>query len=207
MLKIENLYKSYGKKRVLSAFSMCTDQMTAIVGKSGSGKTTLLHILAGLLKPDSGVIAFHDTAYNFRSFGDLANVRYRYVGVVPQEYCLVNEASVFDNIAYPLKLHGVQKQETKKRVLELAEMLEIEDLLNAKPKKLSSGQCQRIAIARAMAHKPPLLLADEPTSALDAETKQTVIRAFTEYEGLVVLATHDTDAISAAQNVVNLDAQ
>ena len=206
MLKIENLYKSYGKKRVLSAFSMCTDQMTAIVGKSGSGKTTLLHIIAGLLKPDDGAVTFRDTAYDFRSSGALAGIRYRCIGVVPQEYCLVGDASVFDNIAYPLKLHGVKKQEAERRVLELAETFEISDLLTARPKKLSSGQCQRIAIARAMIYNPPLLLADEPTSALDATTKQTVIRAFSAYKGLVVLATHDTDVISAAQNVVNLDA-
>lgn len=135
MLKIENLCKSYGKKRVLSAFSMCTDQMTAIVGKSGSGKTTLLHILAGLLKPDSGAVTFHETAYDFRSFGALAGVRYRCVGIVPQQYCLVNEASVMDNIAYPLKLHGVSKQEAEKRVLEFAEQFEIADLLPAKPKR------------------------------------------------------------------------
>ena len=205
MLKVENLFKSYGNKRVLSAFRMCTDQMTAIVGKSGSGKTTLLHIIAGLLKPDSGAVIFRNTAYDFRSFGALASMRYRCIGVVPQEYCLVNEASVFDNMAYPLKLHGVKKREAEERVSEIAEMFEINDLLSARPKKLSSGQCQRIAIARAMVHKPPLLLADEPTSALDAETKQTVIRAFSAYDGLVVLATHDPNVISAAQNVVSLE--
>lgn len=117
----------------------------------------------------------------------------------------MNEASVFDNMAYPLKLHGVRKLEAEERMSETAEMFEINDLLFARSEKLSSGQCQRIAIARAMVHKPPLLLANEPTSALDAETKQSVIRTFSSYDGLVVLASHDPDVISAAQNVVSLD--
>lgn len=206
MLKIENLCKSYGSKPVLTSFDLCTDQMTAIVGKSGSGKTTLLNVIAGLLKPDSGSIVFRDAAYQFRSPGALARLRYQYIGIAPQAYCLVNEGTAFENIAYPLKLHGVQKQEREKRVLALAETFEISDLLNQKTKQLSSGQCQRIAIARAMIHQPPMLLADEPTSALDAETKQMVIRAFSAYEGLVILATHDPDVISAAQKVVNLEA-
>lgn len=81
MLIIENLCKSYANKQVLSAFSMRTDQITTIVRKSGSGKMTLLYILAGLLKPDGGAVTFRDAAYDFRSFGVLAGVRYRCIGV------------------------------------------------------------------------------------------------------------------------------
>lgn len=213
LLEIQNICKSFNhrakKKVVLDHASMIikNNSKVALIGKSGCGKTTLLNIIAGLILPDDGKILYNQSSLKSDSRNkERANFRFNYVGYVPQRLCLINEYTVFENIAYFLRLSGLRDyQVLSSKVKPLATRLKIDELLGEKVSSLSAGQCQRVAIARAIITSRPILLADEPTSALDNETKSLVTAELMQYPGTVLIVTHDSDVISSCQETFLLE--
>ena len=213
IISLREICKTYGKGDGLVTALNPIDldiqkgEMVAIMGKSGSGKSTLLNLLAGLDVPDSGTYVYDGKEINTKNQNKMAKFRRSDVGFVVQHFALIDEYSVQQNIALPLRYGKLKGVSTKKRVKEIAERLEIADKLRKYPSQLSGGQAQRVAIARAIAHKPSLLLADEPTGALDEETGKSIMNLFKEInkEGTtVIVVTHDANVASFCQRTIRL---
>ncbi len=213
IISLKGICKTYGKGDGLVTalnpinLDIQKGEMVAIMGKSGSGKSTLLNLLAGLDVPDSGEYIYNGKEINTKNQNKMAKFRRNDVGFVVQHFALIDEYSVQQNIALPLRYGKLKGVSTKKRVKEIAERLEISEKLKKYPSQLSGGQAQRVAIARAIAHKPSLLLADEPTGALDEETGKSIMNLFKEInkEGTtVIVVTHDANVASFCQRTIRL---
>jgi len=164
---LKNLTKKFGKVVAVKNLSLEAKDRSFLVllGPSGCGKTTILRCIAGLETPDEGEIYIGDKLVN-----DLPP-RDRDVAMVFQSYALYPHMTAFENIAFPLKMRGVPKDEIKRRVKEVAELLKISHLLDRKPKQLSGGEAQRVALGRAIVREPKVFLMDEPLSNLDAKLR------------------------------------
>ncbi len=190
-LVLEDIRKSFGDVQVLHGIDLSLNdgEMVVIVGASGCGKSTLLRIVAGLETSTSGVLKIdgQDVTYKDASERDIA--------MVFQNYALYPHMTVFDNMAYGLKIRGVPKAEIRKRVEETAKMLELGALLDRRPRQLSGGQRQRVAMGRAVVREPKLFLFDEPLSNLDAKLRvqmRAEIRRLQKRLGVTSLfVTHD----------------
>ncbi len=213
IISLRGICETYGKSDGLVTalrpidLDIRTGEMLAIMGKSGSGKSTLLNLLAGLDTPDSGEYIYNGNKMNTKNQNRMAKFRRSDVGFIVQHFALIDEYTVHQNIALPLRYGRLKGVSTKKRVKEIAERLEIAEKLRKYPSQLSGGQAQRVAIARAIAHKPSILLADEPTGALDEETGKSIMNLFREInkEGTtVVVVTHDANVASYCQRVIRL---
>ena len=205
-ISIENLNKSYGKTQVIRDFSLNikSQSFTTLVGPSGCGKSTLLRMIAGLESVTSGNISIDERLVN-----DLSP-KERNIAMVFQSYALYPHMTVFDNMAFGLKLEKRPKEEIQDRVQEAARILQIEQYLHRKPKQLSGGQRQRVAIGRAITRKPKVFLFDEPLSNLDAALRvQMRIELAKLHEHLdttMVYVTHDqTEAMTLSNEIVVLD--
>ena len=172
-------------------FTIPEGTLVSILGPSGCGKSTTLMMISGLLAPTSGKIFFGDKDVTKQ------DALARKVGMVFQNYALYPHLTVLENIMFPLKMAKVKKPERKKRALELAKLVHVEDQINKKPGALSGGQQQRVAIARALAKEPSLLLLDEPLSNLDArlriEMREEIRRIQQETGVTTIFVTHDQD--------------
>ena len=205
-ISIENLNKSFGKTEVIRNFSLNikSQSFTTLVGPSGCGKSTLLRMIAGLESITSGNISIDGRLVN-----DLSP-KERNIAMVFQSYALYPHMTVFDNMAFGLKLEKRPKEEIQDRVHEAAKILQIEQYLQRKPKQLSGGQRQRVAIGRAITRKPKVFLFDEPLSNLDAALRvQMRIELAKLHEHLdttMVYVTHDqTEAMTLSSEIVVLD--
>ena len=205
-INIKSLNKFYGKTHVIKDFSLeIKDQsFTTLVGPSGCGKSTLLRMIAGLEEVNSGTISINDKQVNDLSPKD------RNIAMVFQSYALYPHMTVFDNMAFGLKLEKKSNEEINERVLDAAKTLQIQDYLKRKPKQLSGGQRQRVAIGRAITRKPQVFLFDEPLSNLDAALRvQMRIELAKLHEQLnttMIYVTHDqTEAMTLSNEIVVLD--
>ena len=205
-ISMEKLNKSYGKTQVIRDFSLKikSQSFTTLVGPSGCGKSTLLRMIAGLESITSGNISIDGRLMN-----DLSP-KERNIAMVFQSYALYPHMTVFDNMAFGLKLEKRPKEEIQDRVQEAAKILQIEQYLKRKPKQLSGGQRQRVAIGRAITRKPKVFLFDEPLSNLDAALRvQMRIELAKLHEHLdttMVYVTHDqTEAMTLSSEIVVLD--
>lgn len=210
-LRIQNLRKSFGEHTVLHDLSLTVEngRITTLLGPSGCGKSTTLWSIAGLHRPDSGRICFGDDTMFDGERIDLPPER-RNCGVVFQSYAVWPHMTVFDNVAYPLKLRKVKASERRARVNEVLELVELSAQVNRYPHQLSGGQQQRVALARALAHPPDMLLLDEPFSNLDAKLRDRSrdwLRTLQQRVGVTtVFVTHDQDeALSMSDQVVVMD--
>jgi putative ABC transport system ATP-binding protein len=182
----------------------------AIMGESGSGKSTLLNLIAGLDRPDSGRVLFQDT--DLATLDDDAVTRWRResIGFVFQAFHVLPYLSVLQNVALPLDLLGVRDPQRRQRALELLEACGIAGLASRYARELSGGELQRIAIARALVHRPRLVLADEPTGNLDARTAQQILRLLREQlqanAANAILITHSVAAARTADRILQLEA-
>jgi ABC-type lipoprotein export system ATPase subunit len=180
----------------------------ALVGKSGSGKTTLLNCLGGLDRPDGGTVRYGDVDIHSLSAHDLSMFVRRRIGFVFQHGNLLSYLSVFENIAFPLVLNNMEHGRLQKRVAELLERIGLSTAGAALPLELSGGEVQRVAVARAIAHVPQVLLADEPTASLDTATGRQLINLMFEISRdqgcTLVFTTHDMESVSLADAIVHL---
>lgn len=211
MIKIESLTKSYGrtddKLVALNDVSatIADGEFVGIIGFSGAGKSTLIRQLSLIEKPDKGTIYLDDVDLFKLKGKDLLTMR-RQLGIVFQGYQLLQQKSVFENIAFPLQLLGLSKQEIKSKVDELISLVGLNDKTKMYPSQLSGGQKQRVAIARALACDPKILLCDEPTSALDGVTTKAILdllRNIHKKTNLtIIIITHELSVVNAVCNKV-----
>lgn len=206
-IEINNVSKIFGQFQALNDinFTVPSGELVALLGPSGCGKTTLLRVIAGLESPDEGQISFHgdDTTHK--------DVRERNVGFVFQHYALFRHMTVFENVAFGLRVRPKKTRpneaEIRRRVHELLELVQLDWLADRYPPQLSGGQRQRIALARALAVEPKVLLLDEPFGALDAKVRKDLRRwlrrLHDELHITSVFVTHDQEeALEVADRVV-----
>jgi multiple sugar transport system ATP-binding protein len=201
-VSFEEVSKTFGQVHAVKGLTLHVEegQFLVLLGPSGCGKTTSLRMLAGLERISSGTIRIGDTVVN-----ELPP-RARNVAMVFQSYALYPHLSVYENLAYPLKIRGAPKQSIRPRVQEVAELLQIENLLERRPKELSGGQRQRVALGRAIVRHPAVFLMDEPLSNLDAQlrvhTRGELKRLQSELAVTTIYVTHDqAEAMTLADQV------
>jgi putative ABC transport system ATP-binding protein len=187
--------------------TMAAGEFVAVMGPSGCGKSTLLNLVAGLDVPDEGTIAVAGEEVTGRGEDDLARLRRKHMGIVFQFFNLLEGMTVLENVALPTIIAGRKRRMAETRARDLLDLLGIGDKAGAVPGVLSGGQRQRLAIARALANEPTLLLADEPTGALDSEGGAEVIELLRRLHAggqTVMLVTHDADVAEAAERIVRM---
>ncbi len=182
-------------------------EFVAVMGPSGCGKSTLLNVIAGLDQPDEGEIEVAGLQLVGLNQSELAIMRRRHIGVVFQFFNLLDGMTVIENVAMPALIAGMKRRAAETRARDLLDLLGISDKAQQAPASLSGGQRQRLAIARALANQPTLLLADEPTGALDAEGGNEVLELFSRLHAAqqtILLVTHDQPVADAAQRIVRM---
>lgn len=200
LLSLDNVSKLYkmGETVVTAldgvSFNVERGEFLSIMGPSGSGKSTCMNLIGCLDKPTSGEILINGKKVSLMNQNQLAEIRNRTIGFVFQQYNLLPNLSVIENVMLPLRYQGVPVAERRKRAEKVLDRMGLSDRLNHKPSELSGGQKQRTAIARATVTDPALILADEPTGALDSHTGESVMDLFNEInrEGAtIIVVTHD----------------
>lgn len=201
MIEVKDIVKIYNKGQgnefcALHEVSLKIEEqeMVAIVGKSGAGKSSLLHILGCIDSYDSGEYKLNGIIIKDLKDKELAKIRNEMIGIVMQDYALVEDLSVIENVLLPLDFSKTKIKNKRERAKEVLEAVEMTDFINNPVKNLSGGQKQRVAIARAVVNKPKVLLADEPTGALDTKTSSEIMDLFKKLnqEGMtIVIITHD----------------
>ena len=205
-IKIEKVNKYFDSNHVVKDVSLNikSGSFTVIVGPSGCGKSTILRMIAGLEEVHSGSILIDDIKVNELAPKD------RNIAMVFQSYALYPHMTVYDNMAFGLKIEKKTKEEIHSRVLESAKILQIEELLERRPKQLSGGQRQRVAIGRAISRKPKVFLFDEPLSNLDAalrvQMRVELAKLHNQLKATMIYVTHDqTEAMTMADDIVVLN--
>ena len=205
-VEVKKLSKSFGEKLVLDSIDLKIKdkEFCVLVGPSGCGKSTLLRIIAGLEVQSSGDVLIGDEVVNSTPPKD------RDIAFVFQSYALYPHLSVFDNIAFSLKVKKVSKEQIKEKVEKTAQMLGLSDLLNRKPKELSGGQRQRVALGRAIVREPKVFLMDEPLSNLDAklriQMRSEIKKLQQKLNVTCIYVTHDqVEALTMGDRIVVLD--
>ncbi len=205
-VELEGISKSFNKKTILSDINLSVEdkEFCVLVGASGCGKSTLLRMIAGLETPDSG---------NLYIDGKLSNnipPKDRNIAFVFQSYALYPHLTVYDNIAFPLKLRNMKKDAIKAKVKEVSEILGLDEYLKRKPKELSGGQRQRVALGRAIVREPEVFLMDEPLSNLDAklrvQMRYEIKKLHEKLNTTFIYVTHDqTEALTMGDKIVILN--
>jgi putative ABC transport system ATP-binding protein len=187
--------------------TMGRGEFVAVMGPSGCGKSTLLNLVAGLDSADDGEIVIDGEVVTGRTEDDLARMRRRHIGIVFQFFNLLEGMTVLENVALPAIVAGMKRKAAETRARDLLDLLGLSDKAKTAPGVLSGGQRQRLAIARALANQPTLVLADEPTGALDSEGGHEVMELFRRLHSggqAILLVTHDDDVAAAAGRVVQM---
>jgi putative ABC transport system ATP-binding protein len=182
-------------------------EFTAIMGASGSGKSTLMNVLGCLDQPTSGSYILGDQDISKLDDNALSEIRSRSIGFIFQNFNLIQQLTVLENLEVPMFYLGIPPEERRRRATELAEKVGLTERLDHRPMQLSGGQQQRVCIARAMVNEPLILLADEPTGALDSKTGQQILELFDELVGqgkTIILVTHDPTVAHRCQRVITL---
>jgi putative ABC transport system ATP-binding protein len=188
-------------------FTMSSGEFVAIMGPSGCGKSTLLNLAAGLDTPTDGEIVVAGESLTGKDENDLARMRRAHIGIVFQFFNLLEGMSVLENVTLPAIIAGVGRRKAETRARDLLDLLGLGDKTRDAPGVLSGGQRQRLAIARALANEPTVVLADEPTGALDSEGGREVLELFRRLHAggqTILLVTHDHDVAQAADRIVRM---
>lgn len=208
-IELNNLVRIYDSADGLSkvaavngiSLTIPSNQIFGIIGKSGAGKSSLVHLISMMEKPDSGEVLYDGKRVDNLDEKELV-MRRRRIGMIFQNFNLFSSRSAGQNIAYPMEICGVPKEEIDRRVDELLEIVELSDRKNARISTLSGGQKQRIAIARALANKPDVLFCDEATSALDPQTTTSILNLIRKIQSqmnlTVVMITHQMEVVRDA---------
>jgi putative ABC transport system ATP-binding protein len=212
---VQNLSKIYRKPgtnvEVHALRSISLDfvegEYTAIMGASGSGKSTLMNVLGCLDQPTSGRYILGDIDISSLPDDELSEIRSRRIGFIFQNFNLIQQLTVVENLEVPMFYLGIPPHERRRRAEELAEKVGLKDRLDHRPMQLSGGQQQRVCIARAMINEPLILMADEPTGALDSKTGQQILELFDELVAggrTIMIVTHDPTVAHRCQRVIHL---
>lgn len=212
MLSTRDLHFAYpngGFSLRVVDFSAAEGETVGIGGPSGTGKSTFLHLLAGILRPDTGSVIIGGENSTQLSARSLRALRLRRLGLVFQDFALLDYLSVEDNILLPTRLGGTLDDKVREQARDLAEQLEIAQHWSRLCAEISQGERQRVAVARALAHSPSAVLADEPTASLDAKRSQIVMSLLTSYakekRAALVVVTHDSALSCQLDRVVNVE--
>ena len=215
-MKLNHVYKTFypdspKEVKALTDINLTFEkgEFTTLSGESGSGKTTLLNIIGGLDSATSGQIFLDDEEISAYSEEKMAKLRLHDIGFIFQAYNLIQVLTVRENIGFIMKLLKFDDKEIEARILELASILQIEDILHKLPGEISGGQQQRVAVARAVASRPKLILADEPTANLDSKNSErlmNMLRTLNEKEHVtVIFASHDKYVLEQSKRIIVLD--
>lgn len=214
MIKLDKIIKIYNLKKANEyealhgvSCEISDGEMVAIIGKSGAGKSTLLHILACIDSYQSGEYTIDGTLVKNLSEGQYAQIRNEKIGIVMQDFALVEDFSALENVLIPLDFAKKKIKNKKEKALEALKAVGMGDLSKKPCNKLSGGQKQRVAIARAIVNEPAMILADEPTGALDTKTSAEIMELFKclNKEGkTVVIVTHDPKVAEQCSRVIEV---
>lgn len=214
MAQVIDLYKNYYlgtvTVEVLKGLNLSFDEgdFVALMGPSGSGKSTLLNLLGCLDRPTRGRYILGGRDVSTLSDDALSEIRSKYLGFIFQSYNLLPQYTVIENIEVPLLYQGIRlNDKTRRRCIELAEMVGLGDRLDHRPMQLSGGQQQRVAIARSLVNDPHVILADEPTGNLDSKTSDEImrmLRRLNEAGKTIIMVTHENDIAQWARRIVRL---
>ena len=210
MIELDNITKSFGNLNVLKGVSLNVNkgEILSITGPSGAGKTTLLQIMGSLDRPDSGKVLYDGTDITTLSEKELAAFRNRHIGFVFQFHQLLPEFTAMENIMIPLLIAGRSMHDSKERAMELLDILGLTERATHKPSELSGGEKQRIAVARALANNPDVILADEPSGSLDSKNKEELHKLFFRLRDMmgqtIVTVTHDESLAGLADRRINI---
>ncbi len=213
VLAVRGLRKSYDSEEVPVRalrgvnLTIAAGEFVGIMGPSGCGKSTLLSIVAGLDAPDEGEITLGGEDLVGRDENALARLRRKHIGIVFQFFNLLEGMSALENVAMPAMIAGLKRKAAESRARDLLDLLDLSDKARAMPGVLSGGQRQRLAIARALANRPTLLLADEPTGALDSAGGAEVMELFRRLHAggqSILLVTHDDAVAAHADRIVQM---
>ena len=213
LIHIENMKKIYNpgenEVRALDGIDLDIEKgdLVAIVGHSGSGKSTLMNMLGCLDTPTSGKYVLDGQDVASMTDNQLADVRNKEIGFIFQGFNLISNLDAVENVELPLVYRGVSKNERKQLAMEALKSVGLEDRMKHKPNEMSGGQQQRVAVARAVAAKPPIMLADEPTGNLDTKSTQEIMEILKELHRsgrTVIIITHDEEIASQAHRVIRI---
>lgn len=199
MIELKEISKSYGKTKVLQdiSFRINPGEFVCITGPSGAGKSTLLHLLTGAENVSKGSIEIDGVNLNTVPPGAL-QLFYQRLGIVFQDYKLLKNRTVAENIAFPLEVCGVPDDEISKRVRTVLKLIDLTKHAGSLPSELSGGEKARVAVGRAVVHDPMIILADEPTGNIDPDQSKKILELFTEIHDsgtTIIVATHDTGLV------------
>jgi putative ABC transport system ATP-binding protein len=214
MLQVQDLHKTYrsgsSRQTVLQSlqFEVADGEVAALLGASGSGKTTLLNLLSGIDDPDAGRVLIDGVDIHALGEPQRTLFRRRHIGFVFQFFNLIPTLTVGENIALPMELSGSDPTQMRARTASLLGQVGLAGMADRYPETLSGGEQQRTAVARALAHRPKILLADEPTGNLDESTGDRVISLLTglvrEHDTTMVIVTHSARVAAATDRVLQL---
>lgn len=213
VLEVKQVQKIYGAKGESQSHALkgvtlniLEGEFVGIMGPSGSGKTTLLNVISTLDRPSEGVIEIAGTDITKMNQNQLADFRSQRLGFIFQDFNLLENLTIYENIALPLSLQGIPSPQIREQVKKVAKTLGIEELLTKYPVQVSGGQKQRAAAARALVHEPAILLADEPTGALDSKNAKSLLETMSDlnenHHVSILMVTHDAFSASYCQRIL-----
>lgn len=210
MIELDNITRSFGTLQVLKGISLKVErgEVVSITGPSGAGKTTLLQIMGSLDKPDGGSVLYDGQDITGMNEKEISAFRNRHIGFVFQFHQLLPEFTALENITIPMLIGGSSMGQATARAKELLAMLGLADRAEHKPSELSGGEKQRIAVARALANRPDVILADEPSGSLDSKNKEELHSLFFSLRDKLgqtfVIVTHDESLASKTDRTIHL---
>ena len=210
MISAQQIKKSYGDLQVLKGIDLNISQgeIISIVGPSGAGKTTFLQILGTLSRPNNGKILYNNVEVSKLKDKQLAAFRNRNIGFVFQFHHLLPEFTALENVCIPAFIAKIPKEKAEKKAKEILHFLKLEHRIGHKPKELSGGEQQRVAVARALINEPAVIFADEPSGNLDSENKKELHSLFfslrDKYNPSIVIVTHDEDLANMADRKLHM---
>ena len=215
LVQVRDLHKSFtrGTEQIEVLQDLTLDanegEFLALMGPSGSGKTTLLNLIAGLDRPTEGTITVGENLISDMSESELARWRTRHVGFIFQFYYLLPVLTAYENVELPLLLLPLTKEQRRKQVTNVLDLVGLSNRMGHRPGQLSGGQQQRVGIARAMVTDPELIVADEPTGDLDTKSADEVLKLMeilrAQLNKTIIMVTHDPKAASRAQRILHLE--
>ena len=215
MIQLREIHKIYNQKKAnefkaLNGVSLTIEdgEMVAIIGKSGAGKSTLLHILACIDSYESGEYRIDDVLVKNTSEKQLARIRNEKIGMVMQDYALIDDFTAIQNVMLPLDFAKKTMSHKKEMALQALDVVQMKQYADKSVNQLSGGQKQRIAIARAIVNKPSMILADEPTGALDSKTSAEIMKLFHDLHDqgrTIVIVTHDRNIADQCERIIQIE--